>query len=121
MMLACDASGGRFIIGRDRLSFSTGLELTFVHGKNMYDIPGKPAYILEFEDLHLEELDLSVAEQKAIQEGLDSKRWFDGIMAKKAYLLRLQQGQRFIYIVDVLDCWRSFLFIDPASDATLVQ
>src|SRR5215469_12889495 len=101
------AIGGRFIVGRDRLSFQTGGAIARAHG-TAHDIAGMPVSIVSFDcDLHVEELDLSVAEGLAIQAGLDPKRWYEGIAWKHAYLLTLA-NQRFIYVWCIVDCWRSF-------------
>jgi hypothetical protein len=115
------AIGGRFIIGRDRLSFQTGGAIAQAHGK-AHDIPGMPACIVSFDEpLKVSELDQTVAERKATQGGFDTKRWYEGIAWKHAYLLTLSTGQRFVYVWCIVDCWRSFLFLDQESAGKHVQ
>lgn len=110
MKLLFDSIFGRFLVAHERITFATGLEIARARAKN-YLIPQTPTCIIEFDDLSVEELDLEVAAQKAAHN-LDTKRWFEGIEPKKAFLLTLGRGQRFIYVADIVDCWRSFLFID---------
>lgn len=114
-MLSFDALGGRFMVGRDRLSLKIGGAIARAGGK-IHDIEASPASLVSFDDeLKIESLDLAVAERKAIQAGLDPKRWYEGIVYKQVYLLTLATGQRFIYVWCVVDCWRSFLFLDPEA------
>lgn len=83
-MYSFTAIGSRFIVGRDRLSFQTGGALARA-GAKFNDIPDMPATLVWFDgDLRVEELDLTVADQLAIQAGLDPKRWYEGIAWKHA-------------------------------------
>lgn len=106
------AIGGRFIIGRDRISFQTGGAIARAGGK-IQDIESSPASFVSFDDqIQVSELDLTVGQKLASLAGLDPKRWYEGIAWKHVYLLTLTTGHRFVYVWSIVDCWRSFLFLD---------